>query len=657
MSAPLRLGLAGCGWVARDFVVPAAAEAEGLRLVAACDPDPRARAALGARAHAAGIADVALHADLDAVLADCDALYVATPNDAHAEVVVAAAAAGRHVLCEKPMATTVGDAERMVSACADAGVVYATAFDQRHHAAHRALRALVAEHRLGTVTQVRVVYQCWLPVDWQPSVDAPGENWRLDPVRAGGGALVDLAPHGLDLAWWLLDEELVAVSGVRARAVHPYEVDDGAVVVARTAGDALVTLQVSYATPDALPRRRLEVVGTAAMAIAVDTLGQTAGGRLELVDARTGAVEDLALTDDRSPFAVQLEVFAAGVAAGGGGLPDPAHDLHTMRLLEAARCDEPTPVGAKPDGEAAAGAEVAAGTAHPPLPRVAPPDAPWDTRAASWCCTNCGFWQRLAGTPTTCPVCLDPRHAPPRGAWDFRTPEALAALASTRIDELAPGRCTVVTAPHLGIGGGGYLLLDEEHGNVLFDAPAWIDDAALDRLQELGGVRWAAASHPHTYGALWRVQERFGCEVAVGTGDVAWTAAFDVTWPVDDVLDIGGGRTLHVTAGHFSGHLVLHDAGRRVLCSGDALKLELDPEDPRRAVAMSTHKGFLRRVPLSLAELRRYRRVLAALAFDEVWTPFEQGANVGTAAAVALLDRTIARRPSVQPVPLTELAR
>ncbi|MEJ7638790.1 MAG: efflux RND transporter permease subunit, partial [Singulisphaera sp.] len=93
-----------------------------------------------------------LHADLGALLADpsVDAVYVATPNDRHAPVVACCAEAGKHVLCEKPMATTLDEARAMVIACERAGVTYATAFDQRFHAAHLRLRELVASGSWGS---------------------------------------------------------------------------------------------------------------------------------------------------------------------------------------------------------------------------------------------------------------------------------------------------------------------------------------------------------------------------------------------------------------------------------------------------------------------------------------------------------------------------
>src|SRR3712207_9160669 len=89
----------------------------------------------------------------------------------------------------------------MVSAAHEAGVLLGTAYDQRWHPAHVRLRELVPE--LGTVTALRIVYCCWLPADWTPD-GRPHDNWRGDRGRGGGGAAVDLAPHGVGLAGVLL---------------------------------------------------------------------------------------------------------------------------------------------------------------------------------------------------------------------------------------------------------------------------------------------------------------------------------------------------------------------------------------------------------------------------------------------------------------------
>ncbi len=318
VAAPaVRFALLGCGWVARDYVAPALAGSALAEATALFDPDPAARAAVGALLPGARGCE-----DLAAALAGADAVYVAAPNHRHPALVEAAAAAGVHVLCEKPMADTLAGAERMVAACERAGVTYATAFDQRFHPAHVALRELIAEGALGTVTTIRIAYTCWLPPDWAP------DNWRADPARAGGGALLDLAPHGVDLVQVLLGEPVETLHALKQRRVHAYPVDDGAVLHARTAGGVLAALHVAYNVPEHVPRRRLEVIGTRATAVATDTMGQDPGGTLT-VDG-----SPVPFDAGRSPFAAQLDAFAAALRDGPAFPHPPGHDLHTMRLLE-----------------------------------------------------------------------------------------------------------------------------------------------------------------------------------------------------------------------------------------------------------------------------------------------------------------------------------
>ncbi len=316
-AAPVRFALLGCGWVARDYVGPALAASPVAEAATLYDPDPAALDAVARR-----LPSASAHADLDDALRGVDAAYVAAPNHVHASLAEAAAAAGAHVLCEKPMADTLEAAERMVAACARAGVVYATAFDQRFHPAHVALRELIRDEVLGTVTAIRIAYTCWLAPDWS------ADNWRADPARAGGGALLDLAPHGVDLVQVLLGEPIIALHGLKQRRVHAYAVDDGAMLHGRTRDGVLASLHVAYNVPEHVPRRRLEVVGTRATAVATDTMGQDPGGRLEVDGA------PVAFDTARSPFAAQLDAFATALR-GGARLPwGPDHDLHTMRLLE-----------------------------------------------------------------------------------------------------------------------------------------------------------------------------------------------------------------------------------------------------------------------------------------------------------------------------------
>ena len=337
---PVAWGIVGYGWVARDYMAPGIRAAEH-RLVAVADPGEASRAAAeaeGARAYAR-LEDLVNDPEIEAV-------YVATPNHLHREAIEALAGSGKAILCEKPMAASLDEAEAMVAALRGGETFYGTAFDQRHHPAHRAIRDVVRAGRLGTVTALRIVYACWLDRGFSP---LPGhDNWRVDRARAGGGAFIDLAPHGLDLAGFLLDDPLDAVAVMAQARVHDYAVqdhgvDDGAMLVGRTAGGVLASLHVAYNHPDQLPRRRLEIVGTGGLVVAENTMGQDAGGRVTLTGL-DGVPEPIPFDGTASPFLEQVRAF-------GAALRDPAlrtawsieRDIRTMRLVARAGDDIAAP--------------------------------------------------------------------------------------------------------------------------------------------------------------------------------------------------------------------------------------------------------------------------------------------------------------------------
>lgn len=319
-------GIVGYGWVARDYMAPGI-RAAGHRLVAICDPGEasrRAAEAEGARAHA----------DLAGLLAEpeVEAVYVATPNHLHRGAVEALSAAGKAVLCEKPMAASLADAEAMAAAVRGSGIFYGTAFDQRHHPGHRAMRAAIAAGRLGTVTAIRIVYACWLDRAWTSFQGQ--DNWRIDPAQAGGGALIDLAPHGLDLVDFLVGNSVTDIAALTQAKAQDYAVDDGALLIGRTGSGVLASLHVAYNCPDILPRRRLEVLGTRGQLTATDTMGQVAGGSVTFTDGVTGAVEALAFDLQASPFLEQVRAFGSALRRPEERAAYSAErDLHTMRLI------------------------------------------------------------------------------------------------------------------------------------------------------------------------------------------------------------------------------------------------------------------------------------------------------------------------------------
>ncbi len=324
MVDPLKLGIVGFGWVARDYMVPAIRQSRRVTLTAVCSANASEMTTLPA--------EVQQFTNLDDMLrqASVDAVYIATPNHLHCVQTVACLEAGWHVLCEKPMATVPEDAETMIQAAQRSRKIYATAFDQRFHPAHQVIQQLVQNQLLGTVTQVKIDYACWLPADWAP------DNWRIDQQKAGGGAIIDLAPHGLDLLETLLNDRIIELTLYAQRAVHSYAVDDGGVLLLRFASGTLGSIHVGYNRPEAFPRRRLEIIGTERMLIAENTLGQDAGGTVRLFRANGEAGKRVPFNTQASPFAQQVDHFADQILSGCPPQRTPEDDLRLFNLLHRA---------------------------------------------------------------------------------------------------------------------------------------------------------------------------------------------------------------------------------------------------------------------------------------------------------------------------------
>jgi predicted dehydrogenase len=143
---------------------------------------------------------------------DIDVVDIVTPGESHAEIAIAALDAGKHVLCEKPLANTVDEAEAMADAAAraaDRGVFAMVGFTYRRVPAATLARDLVAAGRIGELRQVRASYR----QDWLADAESP-MTWRLDKARAGSGALGDIGAHAVDLAQFITGQSIAEVSGV-----------------------------------------------------------------------------------------------------------------------------------------------------------------------------------------------------------------------------------------------------------------------------------------------------------------------------------------------------------------------------------------------------------------------------------------------------------
>lgn len=187
----LNLALIGCGRYGSGYV-QAIERTQGARLAVACDTN--AEHARRAAAGSGAVAETDWRAALETP--GLHAAIIATPNNLHSPIALAAAARGLHVLCEKPLATTLEDARRVVVACESAGVVLAVGLSSRYRGAFQAGEALVREGRLGVPLLVTSAYHYAL------SPAEPGRTWHSDPAQMGGGALIQMGIHSVDRVCW-----------------------------------------------------------------------------------------------------------------------------------------------------------------------------------------------------------------------------------------------------------------------------------------------------------------------------------------------------------------------------------------------------------------------------------------------------------------------
>ncbi|MGO2060459.1 MAG: Gfo/Idh/MocA family protein [Microbacterium gubbeenense] len=165
---------------------------------------------------------------------DIDVVDIVTPGHSHDEIAIAALAAGKHVLCEKPLANSVADADRMAAAAESSSAIAMLGFTYRRVPALTRARDLIASGRIGTVQQVRAAYR----QDWLVDPKAP-LSWRLKKDQAGAGALGDIGGHAVDLVQFLTGQTLERISGVIETIIAERPVETERVGIAGVGGDEM----------------------------------------------------------------------------------------------------------------------------------------------------------------------------------------------------------------------------------------------------------------------------------------------------------------------------------------------------------------------------------------------------------------------------------
>ena len=327
----VRWGIVGSGGIADRRTIPGLLKC-GNAVLAACmdrDPDVARRIAqkYGAKHYCSELSEF--------LAADIDAVYIATPVFVHEEQAEAVLAAGKHVLIEKPLAMSANAAERLVKAFRDRGLLVMAGYMMRYHNLHGVMKRIFESGGIGTPVSADLQFSCWYP-------KIPG-SWRQDRAKGGGGAVMDLGVHCLDLLCWLTQSGVCDVKAFCANQVQDYEVEDAANILLRLENGMLARIQVNFNVPDALPSR-VELKGTAGSLIAEGTLGQTESGTLTWLSAPQGDYDAAQNNPDPKAkhfaseggdlYAKQVEDFSARILKGNFDCSFAQSSVEVQRLVE-----------------------------------------------------------------------------------------------------------------------------------------------------------------------------------------------------------------------------------------------------------------------------------------------------------------------------------
>jgi UDP-N-acetyl-2-amino-2-deoxyglucuronate dehydrogenase len=303
-------GIVGCGMIA-EFHTRAINEIAGARVVGTMSRNP----ANGAKIARLADGGCEVFGDLEALLAapGLDVVCICTPSGAHMEPAVRAAAAGKHVVVEKPLEITLARCDAIIDACERAGVRLCTIFPSRFTAANQRLKEAIALGRFGRVTLGDTHVKWWRSQEYYDSGGWRG-TWQLD----GGGALMNQAIHNVDLLYWLMGD-VESITAQTATLAHVrIEVEDTAVASVRFKSGALGVIQAATsAYPGLLKRTEIH--------------GDRGSARVEQ--------DDITLWEFQEKVPSDNEVYAAMAAQSGfkAGASDPrgiTHVGHRDQLID-----------------------------------------------------------------------------------------------------------------------------------------------------------------------------------------------------------------------------------------------------------------------------------------------------------------------------------
>lgn len=297
----VKWGLIGASTIARQFVINAIRAQPNSEIATVMSSSPE-RATSYAKENGIPLAVSTLD---ELIGSDIDTVYISTTNELHLEQALAAIRAGKHVLCEKPLALTSADARKMVAAAKAAGIVLGTNHHLRNAGSHRAMREAIAAGRIGKPIAARVFHSVYLPENLQ--------GWRITRPEAGGGVVLDITVHDADTLRFVLDDDPLEVSAfTQAAGMAAGGLEDGAMCIWRFKSGIIAQSHEGFTTKFA--GTGFEVHGSEGSLIAKDVMTQKPIGSVLL---RTAKGEEELSFDREDLYVRSLRQFHAAIRGGG----------------------------------------------------------------------------------------------------------------------------------------------------------------------------------------------------------------------------------------------------------------------------------------------------------------------------------------------------
>ncbi len=298
----IKWGVIGCGGIAYRRTIPGMMLSQNSELVAVMDTNLEAaenvKNEFGAK-YAFGTCDELLSID------EIDAVYIASPVFCHKEQAMAAAKAGKHILLEKPMGLTVEESKEISDYCKAHGVKLGVGLMMRFSAYHQKMKELIGQGVLGDIVSMRAQLTCWYP-------EIPG-NWRQNKELSGGGALMDMGIHCIDLLQYISGTKAQTVSCFSGNQTFGYSADDSAALLMKMDSGATAFVDANFNIPDNAAKCRLEFYGTKGSILAEGTISQVENGKIELTSSDDGAGYNAKQNREDDNGSIELEVVCGNM--------------------------------------------------------------------------------------------------------------------------------------------------------------------------------------------------------------------------------------------------------------------------------------------------------------------------------------------------------